>query len=253
MIELSVVIITYNEERNIGRCLQSVQGVANDIVVVDSHSRDATREIAQKLGARVITHKFEGHIQQKNWAISQARYPHVLSLDADEALDETLQQSIAEVKNNWQAPGYYLSRLTNYCGTWIRHGTWYPDRKLRLWDSRLGAWGGQNPHDTFILNTPGKTPLLQGYLLHYSFYTVQQHLQQIDSFTDISSKAAFHNGKRSSLMHRLLKPAFKFVKGYVFKGGFIDGKAGWQVAVHSARATYLKYTKLQKMRREKSS
>lgn len=148
MPKLSAVIITFNEARNIGRCLDSLQGIADDIVVVDSYSTDATANIVKAKGARFVEHVFEGHIQQKNWAISQAKYPHVLSLDADEALDDSLRHSILRVKEDWQADAYYLPRLTNYCGKWIKHGLWYPDLKLRLWDSRKGAWGGQNPHDT---------------------------------------------------------------------------------------------------------
>src|ERR1035437_3751774 len=132
MIQLSVVIITYNEEYNIARCLESVKTIADDIVVIDSFSTDKTKEICESAGVRFVQHKFEGHIEQKNWAITQAKFPHILSLDADEALDGTLIKSILEVKNNWKYDGYYMNRLTNYCGKWIYHCGWYPDRKLRL-------------------------------------------------------------------------------------------------------------------------
>jgi glycosyltransferase involved in cell wall biosynthesis len=243
-VKISAVIITFNEERNIGRCLDSLQGVADEIIVVDSFSSDATEEIVKSKGATFISHKFEGHIEQKNWAIRQAKYPHVLSLDADEALDEHLRKAINTVKDNWQGEGYYLNRLTNYCGKWIRHGLWYPDRKLRLWDSRKGAWGGQNPHDTYILEEGSRSQHLSGHLLHYSFYTFEEHLKQIKKFTDISSAAAFNNGKRSSWLKIIVSPSLKFVRAYIFKLGFLDGKAGWMIARWSAYATYLKYTKL---------
>jgi glycosyltransferase involved in cell wall biosynthesis len=243
-VKISAVIITFNEERNIGRGLDSLQGVADEIIVVDSFSSDATEEIVNSKGATFISHKFEGHIEQKNWAIRQAKYPHVLSLDADEALDEHLRKAINTVKDNWQGEGYYLNRLTNYCGKWIRHGLWYPDRKLRLWDSRKGAWGGQNPHDTYILEEGSRSQHLSGHLLHYSFYTFEEHLKQIKKFTDISSAAAFNNGKRSSWLKIIVSPSLKFVRAYIFKLGFLDGKAGWMIARWSAYATYLKYTKL---------
>jgi glycosyltransferase involved in cell wall biosynthesis len=243
-VKISAVIITFNEERNIGRCLDSLQWVADEIIVVDSFSSDATEEIVKSKGATFISHKFEGHIEQKNWAIRQAKYPHVLSLDADEALDEHLRKAINTVKDNWQGEGYYLNRLTNYCGKWIRHGLWYPDRKLRLWDSRKGAWGGQNPHDTYILEEGSRSQHLSGHLLHYSFYTFEEHLKQIKKFTDISSAAAFNNGKRSSWLKIIVSPSLKFVRAYIFKLGFLDGKAGWMIARWSAYATYLKYTKL---------
>ncbi len=244
MTPLSVVVITFNEAKNIVRCLNSVMAVADDVVVVDSFSTDGTQSLAQKLGARVIEHKFEGHIQQKNYAISQAKYPHVLSLDADEALDKILEEAILKVKENWQADGYILQRLTNYCGTWIKHGNWYPDLKLRLWDSRKGAWGGQNPHDEYQMKKGSRIDQLPGHLLHYSFYTFQEHLAQIKRFTDISSQAAFESGKRSNYLKIVLSPALKFFKGYVLKLGFLDGKAGWMIARWSAYATYLKYSKL---------
>ncbi len=249
MPKISAVIITYNEERNIGRCLDSLAGIADDIVVVDSFSSDKTQEIVKAKGARFVQHSFEGHIQQKNWAISQAKFPHILSLDADEALDETLKQSILKVKENWQKDGYYLNRLTNYIGKWIRHGLWYPDQKLRLWDSRKGAWGGQNPHDTFTLNEGCSTGYLDGDLLHYSIYSLEEHLTQIRKFTDISSKAAYKNGKRSNWLKIIFSPSLKFLRGYIFKMGFLDGKEGWMIARWSAYATFLKYRKLLKLQK----
>ena len=139
-VKLSVVIITFNEERDIERCLKSVETVADEIVVVDSYSTDRTEEICKIYKARFIQHSFAGHIEQKNWAIGQASHPHILSLDSDEALDETLRQSILNAKENWQGAGYTMNRMTNYCGKWIRHCGWYPDQKLRLWESNKGRW-----------------------------------------------------------------------------------------------------------------
>jgi len=151
MPQLSVVIITYNEENNIGRCIDSILPIADDVVVIDSYSTDKTEEIVLTKSCRFIQHTFEGHIEQKNWAISQAKYKHILSLDADEALSPELQKEISSVKENWTKDGYYFNRLTNYCGKWIKHSGWYPDQKLRLWDSNKGSWGGTNPHDRYEL------------------------------------------------------------------------------------------------------
>src|ERR1041385_5289202 len=131
-IQLSVVIITYNEEKNIVRCLDSIREIADDIVVVDSFSTDKTEMICKEKGVRFIQHKFEGHIEQKNWAITQAKFPFVLSLDADEAPDEELKKEILKVKADANYDGYKMNRLTNYCGKWIRHCGWYPDTKLRI-------------------------------------------------------------------------------------------------------------------------
>ncbi|HET6225675.1 MAG TPA: glycosyltransferase family 2 protein [Bacteroidia bacterium] len=251
MIPLSAVIITFNEEKNIARCLDSLIGIADDIVVVDSFSKDKTEEICKAKGARFIQHAFEGHIQQKNWAITQAKFPHILSLDADEALDETLKKSILQVKNDWTKEGYYMNRLTNYCGKWIKHCGWYPDKKLRLWDSRKGHWTGVNPHDKYKLFAGDKnTAHIKGDILHYSFYTIEQHLKQVDYFTDISSKALFEKGKKATALHLIINPVVKFLRDYIFKLGLLDGRYGFIVCKISAKATYLKYAKLKALQRK---
>lgn len=248
MIQLSVVIITYNEERNIARCLDSVKEIADEIVVVDSFSTDNTVEICKSRGVRIVQHIFEGHIEQKNWAITQAKHTYVLSLDADEALSVELQQSIAQVKNNWKHDGYYMNRLTNYCGKWIHHCGWYPDRKLRLWDSRKGKWGGVNPHDKFeMTDSNSTTGSLNGDILHYSYYNIDDHIRQTEYFTDIAAKALYNEGKRATFEKRFLSPAAKFIGDYFLKLGFLDGYYGFIVCKISARATFIKYTKLKKM------
>ena len=168
-VRLSAVIITYNEERNIQRCLESLNGVVDEIVVVDSYSTDRTEEICASFDTRFIRHRFIGHIEQKNWAILQASSPYVLSLDADEALSDELRASILRVKENWTHDGYNFNRLTNYCGKWIRNTSWYPSKKLRLWDARKGSWGGFNPHDRYYLNRGASRHFLKGDIHHYSY------------------------------------------------------------------------------------
>ena len=249
-IQLSVVIITYNEEKNIARCLASVKAIADDVVVVDSFSTDKTKQICIEHNARFVEHKFDGHIEQKNWALTQAKYQYVLSLDADEALTPELQQTIQQIKNNWQHDGYSFNRLTNFCGTWIKHCGWYPDKKLRLWDITKGKWGGMNPHDKVIMQKGGTTQHFNHDILHYSFYTVEQHLKQIDYFTDISSKAAFEKGKNSNGFIIFYKSTFKFFRDYILKLGFLDGYHGYVVCKNSAYAKRLKYSKLKKLIRE---
>jgi glycosyltransferase involved in cell wall biosynthesis len=254
MIKLSVVIITFNEEKNIARCLASVKKIADDIVVIDSFSKDKTKEICLAAGVRFVEHPFEGHIQQKNWAITQALYPHILSIDADEALDDTLQQSVLAVKQNWQQEGYYMNRLTNYCGHWVRHCGWYPDKKLRLWDSHKGEWRGTNPHDKYELFAGDKNSgYLKGDILHYSFYTIESHIKQIEYFTDISSKALFEKKQKPLLFIKLyISPIAKFIESYFLKLGFLDGKYGYLICKNSAWATKLKYQKLKTLYRVKN-
>jgi glycosyltransferase involved in cell wall biosynthesis len=246
-VKLSVVIITFNEERNIERCLLSVQEVADEILVVDSFSTDQTKAICEKHGVRFIENPFEGHIEQKNFAKENATYDIILSLDADEALDEVLIEQIKRTKQNWQKDAYKMNRLTNYCGQWIRHSGWYPDTKMRLFDRRKGAWGGQNPHDKYIPEKGTDIGYLKGDILHYSFYDRQQHLAQIEKFSTIGAKALYKKGKRSSWLKLLIKPLARFVKAYLLHRGFLDGKAGFTISRLSAYANYLKYSKLLKL------
>ena len=244
MPKLSVVIITRNEEKNIGRCLDSVKEIADEIVVVDSFSTDGTEEICKAKGAKFFPHAFEGHIEQKNYAVTLTEYPYILSLDADEALDDILKKSIAEVKENWKCEGYEMNRLTNYCGKWIRHCGWYPDTKLRLFNKNKGKWGGTNPHDKYEMEGRGTVGKLRGDILHYSYYTIDDHYKQIEYFTTINAKASFENGKRAPVWKLYIAPVVKFIKDYIIKLGFLDGQAGWQICRLSAWATYLKYKKL---------
>lgn len=242
---LSVVIITFNEEKNIRRCIESVLTVADEIIVVDSFSTDKTKDICLEMGVKFIENKFEGHIEQKNFAITQATYPHILSLDADEALNEQLTDSILAIKKHWVSDGYYMNRLTNYCGKWVKHCGWYPDKKLRLWDSRKGKWGGTNPHDKFEMYNGDETTIhIKGDILHYSYYSLEQHYKQVEYFTEILAKAQYAQGKRASLLKNYLSPVFGFIRNYIFKLGFLDGKVGFTICRISAFATFVKYKKI---------
>ena len=247
MPKISVVIITFNEDKNIGRCLESVKDIADDIVIVDSYSTDRTEEIVKGYGARFIQHPFEGHIQQKNWAITQAKYPHILSLDADEALSEKLKQSILEIKKNWKHDGYFFNRMTNYCGKWIKYNSWYPSKKLRLWDSRKGKWGGINPHDVYILEKGASKKHLQGDILHFSYYSISEHIKQIDKFSEIIANSYFIQGYHVNLFQILMHPTWRFIRDYLIKLGFLDGFYGFVVCLNSAHETFLKYAKLRSL------
>ncbi|MES2566081.1 MAG: glycosyltransferase family 2 protein [Bacteroidota bacterium] len=252
MHHLSVVIITFNEENNISRCLESVKDIADEIVVLDSFSKDRTPEICASYGVKFYQHAFDGHIQQKNRAITYATYPHILSLDADEALDEALKKSILEVKINWTHDGYYMNRLTNYCGHWVKHCNWYPDTKMRLWDSRKGSWTGINPHDKYELKEGDKnTKHIKGDILHYSYYTKEDHYKQVEYFTNIASKAFVESRKKAPFFKLIANPLAKFIDHYLLHLGFLDGKAGYSISKISAYATYLKYKKIRDLYKQK--
>jgi ADP-heptose:LPS heptosyltransferase len=247
---LSAVIITYNESHNIERCLRSLIGVADEIIVVDSGSTDDTKAKCQAMGATVYEHKFEGHIQQKNWAASQATGTWLLSLDADESLSEELSASLMKWKGSLpEHLGYRVNRLTSYCGHWVRHGGWYPDQKTRLWRRGDAEWMGENPHDRLELSSSGSTGHLPGDLLHHSYHSVEDHIQQIEYFSDIA--AAHYAGPfwATAVWLLPLKMAFQWTKNALIRGGWRDGWAGWTIAKYSAIATAKKYQKARRFQR----
>lgn len=247
MHKLSVVIITLNEEKNIERCLLSVREIADEVVVVDSFSTDATKEICEKFGVRFIEHEFQGYVEQKNFAALQASHDLVLSLDADEVPDNKLIESISSIKVNWEFDGYYIKRLNNYCGTWIRHGAWYPNRKLRLWNRKKGRWIGFNPHDHFELTAGSTAGYLEGDLLHYSYDSIEAHVAQFNKFTTLSAIEMHNAGKKGTLFKIYFSPLVNFMKGFFLRLGFLDGYYGIMICLFNPFATYLKYLKLRQL------
>ncbi len=247
---ISAVIITFNEEKNIGRCVTSLQGVADEIVVVDSGSSDRTEEICKEKGVKFYFHPWAGYIGQKNHANSLALHDLILSIDADEALSDDLRKSILEIKNSPAADGYEMNRLTNYCGRWIRHGGWYPDRKLRLFDRKKFEWGGERIHEHLVCKVDdARIRHLKGDLLHYSYYSISGHYAQANHFTDMTAALAVEKGKKAGIMKLLLGPALKFIRDYFLKGGFLDGYYGFVVCRISAQATFMKYAKIRQIRK----
>ncbi|MDQ3536580.1 MAG: glycosyltransferase family 2 protein [Bacteroidota bacterium] len=243
-IKISGVIITYNEEINIARCIDSLQGLVDEVVVVDSYSTDKTKEIALNKGAVFIENKFKGHIEQKNFALSQCNSDYVISLDADEAISQRLKAEILEVKNSWNHDGYSMPRLSNYCGKWIRHSGWYPDKKIRLFDKTKGSWGGINPHDKVIMQDVNKVGNLKGDILHYTMNSIEDHIKQLNSFTSIGAKAAYEKGTRSNIFIIIFSPVLKFFKSYFFQRGFLDGYYGFIICCISSFASFIKYVKI---------
>jgi glycosyltransferase involved in cell wall biosynthesis len=244
MEKLSAVIITYNEEKNIGRCIDSVKDIVDEILILDSNSTDQTAAISESKGAIVIKEPFLGHIQMKNRAVELAANNYILSLDADEALDTKLTRSIQKVKENFSNTAYQMNRCTNYCGQFIKHGSWYPDKKIRLFDRRYSKWGGINPHDKIVLAENASVKYLSGDILHYSYYTIAEHVAQNNKFSTISAESLFESGKKTSLFKIIFNPAWAFFQGFILRRGFLDGMFGFVIAVQVAHLTFLKHIKL---------
>lgn len=244
---LSVVVITYNEEKNIDRCLSSVKEIADEIVVIDSFSDDHTVEIARKYDAVVKRSAFDGYINQKNKAINLASNDLVLLLDADESLSPELRNSIARIKDNIQYCAYSMNRCAYFCGKFIRRGLWYPDKKLRLFDKRLGRCGGMNPHDKIIMDHPTTVKHLNGDLIHYTYDSLEEYLERNDAVSTIAAQSLFDAGIKKHWSKMFLSPAWAFFNGYILRLGFLDGDEGFAIAVHTASQSFYKYQKLRKL------
>lgn len=247
MTGISLIVITLNEEKNLGRCLASVQGVVEEMIVVDSNSTDKTVEIAESFGATVIQRAFDGYAKQKNFATEKATQNWILSLDADEELTPELKESILAVKNIAKHDVYKMPRLTNYCGKWIRHCGWYPDYQTRLYDRTKGTWQNKKVHEFWKANDDKAIMgVLKGDLLHYSFDSIESHKNKIEKYTELAAQAAVEQGRSASILKVIFSPVWHFISEYFFKLGFLDGYYGWVICKLSAVSAYKKYSKIRR-------
>lgn len=248
MTTITAVIITQNEERNIERCLNSLDGVADEVVVVDSGSTDRTEQICSRRGARFVSHAWEGYSGQKNFADGLATHPWTLSIDADEALSVGLRRSLLRLKRKGMAPDavYAVNRLTNFCGRWINHCGWYPDRKVRLWPTGSARWEG-DIHEEVRFEGERRTEVLEGDLLHFSYNEIDDLARRQPRYYRLAAAEAAAAGRRAGIADIMLKPLWTFVRDYVVRGGFRDGLAGFVVCRMNAHYTFMKYTTLREM------
>jgi glycosyltransferase involved in cell wall biosynthesis len=252
MIGLSVVIITFNEERNIGRCIESVSGLADEIIVVDSYSTDNTKAVCISKGVKFFEHKFEGFTSQKNFAISLASHHFILALDADEYLSRELVNAIAGVKSNWKADGYSMNRLNSYAGKWIKSCGWYPDSKIRLWDKRKGAWSGGLVHEVVVMRENATVQHLDGDLLHLAYDNASQLIAKMQQqYADLFARENAHR-KKVTTFKIVYKTVASFLKSYILKGGILDGYEGLVISVSNANGVFYKYAKLLETNRSKN-
>lgn len=248
MIEkISACIMTYNEEDNIECCLKSVTW-CDEIVVLDSFSTDRTLEICRRYTDIVHQHEWQGYIGQRNIIRSMATHSWVLFLDADEEVSPALRKAIEdEFKPDRIAfVGYRFPRRVFYLDRWIKHGEWYPDIKLRLFKKSLGRSVGEEPHDQVVVDGPVKT--LHAPLFHYTYRNLADHLDTMNRFSSISAQAKYESGSRFRWGDLLLRPFFRFIKGYFLKAGFLDGRRGLIIALISSFGVAMKYAKLWELR-----
>ena len=242
---ISVTIITLNEELNIARAITSVSW-ADEVLVVDSGSTDQTVEIAQKLGARVIHQPWSGYGQQKNHAQKAARYDWVLNIDADEEvspeLRDELLQKLTQLDPNSPVKGFCFPRKTFYLGRWIKYGGWYPNFLTRVADRRFALWSEPQVHEA--LEVTGEVATLQSALHHYTFRSIQDQVLANVKYSKLGSEQLILRGKSPSLILLLLKPLGKFLETYVMKRGFLDGLAGFIISINAAHSMFLKYAYL---------
>jgi glycosyltransferase involved in cell wall biosynthesis len=244
---ISATIITHNESANIARAIRSL-ACADEIIVVDSNSTDGTREIAAGLGARVVTHPFEGFAAQKNVSSQEAQHDWILSLDADEELDSRAQSEVLAWKRSEpSAAGYRFARRARYLGRWILHSGWYPDFKLRLFDRRRGRWEGAYVHESVVVS--GEVKTLPGEILHYTCDSLDEHRRRIEFYTDLAAKEMLNRGESVGSMRRALSPAWVFLNSYLFRLGMLDGMPGYTIAKMAARYVQRKYAKLEEMQK----
>ena len=248
--KLSAVIITYNEARNIKRCIASLQDVTDEIVVVDSFSTDATPSICKGLGVQFHQREWKGYSKQKNYGNGLASNDWILSIDADEALSEELKSAILREKENGKGFNFSFNRLTNYCGKWIHHSGWYPDSKVRMFNRNRDDWKGE-VHETLSVESKSVVKL-KGDLLHYSYHSVSDHVKRTDKYSTLGASELFEKGKRASLFKLLFNPWLKFNRMYFLRLGFLDGMAGFTIALITAYGTFLKYIKLHYLAKNRS-
>ncbi|MDB6109124.1 MAG: wcaA [Pedosphaera sp.] len=247
-------MISGPEAHRIGGALESVAGWTGEIIVVlNEDVRDGTEEIAAKYGAKVFREPWKGHVAQKNSAVDKATHDWVLGLDADEVVSPELRDEIMRVLQDpgqsAQYAAFSFPRLTFYCGRWIRHGDWYPDRKLRLWRRGQGRWGGEDPHDK--LEVQGAVGRLRSDLLHHSNESIERQIAKIATYHAGFVKRRLKAGKSAGFFQLVVRPWWKFMRTYFFKLGFLDGWQGFYIAKLAAFSTLTRQAMVREARMPK--
>ncbi|MDD4149951.1 MAG: glycosyltransferase family 2 protein [Bacteroidales bacterium] len=249
MKNLSVVIITKNEAKNIAKCLLSVKDISSDIILIDSGSNDDTELICKEFPVKFIQNTFLDYSSQKNYGNQFAKNNYILSIDADEILSKELLQSINEICfNNNDNKAYTFNRLNHHCGKPIKYGGWYPDKKLRIWNKQFGQWQGEI-HEKIVFKENPQLTHLSGDLLHFTYNSKEEHLAQATKFSKLNAKSDFRKGKKTNILLAYLSSIMRFIVVFFFKFGLLDGKIGFFIAKTTAHATFLRKYELLSLRK----
>jgi len=244
--DISVVIITYNEEANIEAALKSVADIASEIIVVDRYSSDETVKIAKKYTDRVILRKWTNFSDQKNFGNAEASFPWIFSLDADERVSPDLREEILQMKNEEpECDGFSMPRQTFYLGRWIRHSGWYPDRKIRLFRKDKARWEGEYVHEALVVD--GEICKLKGHLQHFTYGSIRDHVRQSNTFSDLAAQKLYAQKKKCRWTQLAIFPPLRFLKAYIWRGGFLDGFAGLVISVLQGYSVFIRYAKLKEI------
>ena len=252
MTPLSATIITFNEERNIGRCLEALKKIADEIIILDSFSTDQTIEICNQFNVKFIQRKWEGYSSAKNYVNALASHDFIFSVDADEVPNSELIATILSLKKSGFSGAYRINRMTNYCGKWIKHSGWYPDRKIRLFPKNKAQWQGEFVHEELVFEERLVVSNLKGHLQHYSYYNFEEHRERADKYSLLTAQKLHASGKKVGDMKPVLSAIGRFISMYFLKLGFLDGRMGFKIAQISAKSNLLKYKELIRLNRNKS-
>ncbi|MEP6674903.1 MAG: glycosyltransferase family 2 protein [Ferruginibacter sp.] len=244
---ISVVIIAKNEAHIIGRTLQSLQGLTDDIVVVDNGSTDGTQDICKQYNARVIETGWQGYGPTKNIGIDAAEYNWILNLDADEAIDEILKQELLQLPLQNEEEVFEMWFKNFFVGQWIKHGEWGSDKHIRLFNRNQVKWNNAAVHENLGLSMSAKRTQLKGHILHYTAHSIAKYEQKTIAYAKLNARKYFEQGKKGNFFKQYFSPAFSFLHNYFIRLGFMDGNAGFIIAKNTARYTWLKYKYLRQL------
>lgn len=251
--KISAFVVCCNEEKNIRRCLESIKW-CDEIVIIDSGSKDRTLEICREYTSKILHKDWAGYVEQKAFGLSQCSSEWALNIDADEEVSPELQVAIKSAlqsneANDKKIDGFQISRVVFYMGRWWRRGGWYPEYRLRLCRKSKTSWGGNDPHEKAIVD--GTTKKISGELRHYTYSDISDQVNRLNRYSTTIAHNMFKGGERSNLLKIIFNPLSRFIKFYFLKKGFLEGFPGLVVAYIEAYYAFLKYAKLWELQREK--